>query len=742
MSECCHHSASHAHAHDASDLDTLGPVRVTAAGTFTPMRLMDMDCPTEEALIRKRLEGMNEVQDIEFNLMQRVLTVQHVPDGLDAVLTALRGLGFDPQLPDADGQLQPMGTQAASPRPWWPLALAGLAALAAESVHWFQGPGWLGLLLALVAIGLSGLDVYRKGWMALANRNLNINALMSIAVTGAVIIGEWPEAAMVMVLFAIAETIEARSLDHARRSVERLMDVAPERVLVQDGQGQWQEVLASTVTVGARVRVRPGERVGLDGVIVQGHSEVNQAPITGESVMVARSVDDAIYAGTINGMGELEYRVTAAADNTILARIMHAVHDAQARKAPTQRFVDRFARVYTPLVVGLALLVAVVPPLLLASPWYDAIYRALVLLVIACPCALVISTPVAVVSALGAAARAGILVKGGAYLEQGRQLKWLAFDKTGTLTDGRPVVVDILACGDEDDGSSRLYAASLAARSDHPVSRAMAQALQGESGTPLPPVEVDAFAAIPGDGVQGRIAGRNYYLGNVEWVQAQTAAQASEPSRLAETVVAWRAEGMTVSAFAHEQAVLLLVAVVDTPRKDSARAIRQLHELGLRTLMLTGDNAAVAHYVGKEVGIDRVHAQLLPAQKLQVIEQVMQDGPTGMVGDGINDAPALARADIGFAMGAMGTDTAIETADVALMEDDLSKVAEFIRLSRRTWRILVENISIALGIKAVFLVVTMAGLATMWMAVFADVGASLIVLGNSLRLLRSGSRVS
>lgn len=730
--DCCHHD--HGHHAQPHALQELSAAQATAAGIRTPMRIMQMDCPTEETLIRKKLQGMPQVHDVEFNLMQRVLTVQHTANGLDAVIAALNSLGFHPELPEEGQQLDVAGEHVHPVKPWWPLAVAAFLALAAEILHWIQAPAWAGLGLAAAAIAISGTATYKKGLVAITNRNLNINALMSIAVTGAVLLGQWPEAAMVMVLFAISEAIEARSLDRARLSVETLMNVAPQTVALQQADGTWADTPVKSVAVNSVVRVRPGERIGLDGVVTTGQSEINQAPITGESALQPKGPGDSVYAGSINGMGELDYRVSAVADDTMLARIIHAVHDAQARKAPTQRFVDRFAQVYTPIVCLLALAVAVFPPLVLGASWYDWIYRALVLLVIACPCALVISTPVAVVSALGAAARSGILVKGGVYLEQGRRLKWLALDKTGTLTSGRPQLLDTVWLQDDTDAMhAHAVAAALASRSDHPVSRAIARGLpHAESMRAL---EVQQFQAVAGGGTQATIDGQAYYLGNAAWMRREI--PGADTTAHDGTIAALQEQGKTVTVLADDTQWLALFVVADALRDSARTAIRNLHDLGVRTLMLSGDNTATARYVGQQAGIDEIRGDLLPDDKLVIVEELTARGMTGMVGDGINDAPALARADIGFAMGAMGTDTAIETADVALMDDDLNKVSSFIRLSGRTHRILVQNISFALGVKALFLVITLVGLATMWMAVFADVGASLIVLANSLRLLRS-----
>ena len=687
---------------------------------------MQMDCPTEEALIRKKLGDMTQVKSLEFNLMQRVLTVVHTPESLEQILAALRSLGFEPELADGSGKL---ALAAENKKPLWPLIVAGVAALLSESADWLGYTAWLSAALALVAVALCGLGTYKKGWVSIKSGSLNINALMSIAVTGAIVIGHWSEAAMVMVLFTLAELIEARSLDRARNAIAGLMSLAPDTTTVQQADGSWQEIAAANVAVGSMVRVKPGERIGLDGEIVRGSSTVDQAPITGESLPVEKSRGDAVFAGTINQAGSLEYRVTAAASHSTLARIIHAVEAAQGVKAPTQRFVDRFAQIYTPAVLAIAALIAVVPPLLLGEAWGEWVYKALVLLVIACPCALVISTPVSIVSGLAAAARKGILVKGGVYLEQGRKLKWLALDKTGTLTHGKPVQTDFAVLGNRLPENGQVLASSLAAHSDHPVSQAIARAAAEQGITTQ---TVHEFTALAGRGVQGEIDGVHYVLGNHRLIHERGLCSAELENRLA----ALEREGKTVVLLADEVQVLALFAVADTVKESSREAIAQLHQLGINTVMLSGDNPHTAAAIAAQVGIDRAYGDQLPQDKLAAVEKLAAEGAVGMVGDGINDAPALARADIGFAMGAMGTDTAIETADVALMDDDLRKIPAFVRLSQATHAVLVQNIVLALAIKAVFLALTIAGLGTMWMAVFADVGASLLVVGNGLRLLR------
>ena len=689
-----------------------------------------MDCPTEQTLIQNKLGKLAGVQQLEFNLINRVLGVTHDLPSTEPIIAAIKSLGMqaDPLESDTDaaGPVTPPARKH-----WWPLAVAGVGALAAEVLHFTDAaPTWVIALVALVSILSGGLTTYKKGWIALKNLNLNINALMSIAVTGAILIGQWPEAAMVMFLFTVAELIEAKSLDRARNAISGLMQMTPERATVRQADGSWVEQEVKTIELGAVVRVRPGERIGLDGEVTAGQSTIDQAPITGESLPIEKTVGDKVFAGTINQAGSLEYRVTAAANNSTLARIIHAVEQAQGSRAPTQRFVDSFSKIYTPAVFLFALGVAVIPPLFMGAVWFDWIYRALVLLVVACPCALVISTPVTIVSGLAAAARKGILIKGGVYLEAGYKLDYLALDKTGTITHGKPVQTDYLALFPNLEDRAPALAASLAARSDHPVSLAIANAAVDKK---LPLQAVDNFEALAGRGVRGEINGQVYHLGNHRLVEELGLCSPA----LEEKLFALEKQGKSVVLLLDTSGPLALFAVADTVKDSSREAIQQLHELGIKTLMLTGDNTHTAQAIAAQVGIDQAQGDLLPTDKLKAIEDLYgKNHRVGMVGDGINDAPALARAEIGFAMAAAGTDTAIETADVALMDDDLRKIPAFIRLSRQTSSILKQNIALALVIKAIFLAVTFMGMATMWMAVFADMGVSLLVVFNGLRLLR------
>ena len=694
-------------------------------------RIEAMDCAAEEMLIRERLGRVPGVTRLDFNLLRRELSVAHTLTSDQEIESALAEVGMSP-VPVQGSAPPPSPDSPGNKTNWWLLAFSGVAATAAEIVHWFDGGNHVyEALLAIGSILIAGLPTYKKGWIALRNRNLNINALMSIAVTGAILIGQFPEAAMVMFLFALAEVIEARSLDRARNAIRGLMALAPETATVLQSDGVWKDLPAKEVMVGSRVRVKPGERIALDGIVAAGRSSVNQAPITGESLPVEKSEGDVVFAGTINQSGSFEYSVTATETRSTLARIIHAVEQAQSARAPTQRFVDRFARVYTPVVFLVALSVAAFAPLAFAISWPDAIYQALVLLVIACPCALVISTPVTIVSGLAAAARHGILVKGGVFLEEGHGLDVIAFDKTGTLTHGKPAQTDMAVFASTYDMTRlQVLAASLAARSDHPVSQAVARAAQ-DAGLHL--LNVDSFAALPGRGVRGRIGEQSYQFGNHRLIEELSLCTPDLEAKLG----ALEQQGKTVVLLADAKEVLAYFAVADTLKETSRGAVSELHALGVKTLMLSGDNPHTVQAIARQVGVEDARGNLLPEEKLAVLETMLSDGhKVGMVGDGINDAPALARADIGFAMGAAGTDTAIETADVALMDDDLRKLPRFIRLSRDTASVLKQNITVALGIKAIFIVLTAMGQATMWMAVFADMGASLLVVANGLRLLR------
>jgi len=741
-----HHEHTHAHGHDpfakpcccghegcqTSAGTPAGDDNIPEAAQKDTFRIEAMDCPTEEAMIRKALGAMPGVAGMRFNLLARELTVHHdLPDTI-GIVAAIAALGMEAVPVTAEG---PPRLAAGPTGPWvTPVQGAALAvAVAAEVTEWLGlFTPWLPLACALAAILACGLPIYRKGFTALRNRELNINALMSIAATGAVLLGQFPEAAMVMVLFAIAEQMESASLARASQAVTALLSLAPEQATMRREDGTFATVPARDVPVGATVRLMPGERVPLDGKVVSGRSSVDQSPITGESLPVEKEPGAALFAGTINQEGELVMETTALADDSTLSRITRAVVTAPGKKSGTQRFVDRFARVYTPAVFAVAVAVAVLPPLFGGGGFVDWIYKGLVILVIACPCALVISTPVSVVSGLAAAAKHGILVKGGLFLERGHALRSLGLDKTGTVTTGRPAQTDFENRAGE-AAANRAVAASLAARSDHPVSRAVANAAANDGITPR---HVEAFTALPGLGVRGTVDGRVFHLGNHRLIEELGLCSPALEARLS----ALEGAGKTTVLLADADGVRALFAAADAVRPHSRDAVAELHALGVSTVLLSGDNTHTAKAIARETGIDEAYGDRMPKDKAEAIAELRRKqqgkGLVGMVGDGINDAPALAAADIGFAMGAAGTDAAIETADVAIMDDDLRKLAAFIRLSRDTVGVLRQNIALALGLKGLVLALTVAGYGSMLLAVFADMGTSLIVIGNGLRLLR------
>lgn len=689
-------------------------------------RIEGMDCSAEEQVIRNRLTKVAEVEAMSFDLVNRRLTVEHDFPSDQPVREILAGIGL---APDENCEVGCAPQSSGLDKKDWLLGAALLLAIGAEIIVYLTGKekSIPVISVSLLAMILGGIDTFKKGLVAVKTFTLNINFLMCIAVIGAVLIGSYPEAAMVMVLFAIAERIESFALQRASNAVQALMQLAPEQALVKDESGNWTEVIASSVSLGQIVRVKPGDRIALDGKVVEGRSSVDQSPITGESIPVEKQTGDSIFAGTINGEGVLEFEVTGASGNTTLDRIIKTVQEAQGSRAATQRFVDDFARYYTPAIVVLAILMAGVPPLLFAQPFLPWLYKALVLLVIACPCALVISTPVTVVSGLAAAAKMGILVKGGAVLEAGHKLTLLALDKTGTLTQGKPEVIEVVSLHGVSEEDSRRIAASLDSMSAHPIAQAIVRTFSGEH------LKVDEFKSLTGKGVSGKIGGTRYLLGNHRLVEEEKVCGDAVHAALKSL----ERKGATTVILADEQQAMAIFVVADVVRQESIDAIKELHQLGIRTVMLTGDNEVTAQVIGKQVGIDDIRAELLPESKLEIVKEFasMHRG-VGMVGDGVNDAPALAASTVGFAMGAIGTDTAIETADVALMEDDLRKVPRFIQLSSKTRTILAQNITFAIAVKVVFFALALFGKATLWMAVFADMGASLIVVANGLRMLK------
>lgn len=616
---------------------------------------------------------------------------------------------------------------------WMIIGLSGLLASTAEVIalttHVENSPLIIALAIASMVVG--GRETFIKGLRAVKNFILNINFLMTIAVLGAVIIGEWPEAAMVTFLFGLAETIESYSLDRARQAIQRLMEISPDVATVQTEKGSWQIKSVQEIQVSDIVWVKPGERIPLDGIVINGRTSINQAPITGESIPVEKNVGDTVFAGSLNERGSFEFKVTTNTNETLLAKIIRAVQQAQSERAPTQRFVDQFAKYYTPTMVILAILIAILPTLIWQDPFYPWFYKALVLLVIACPCALVISTPVTIVSGLAAAAKHGILIKGGVYLEQGRQLKAIAFDKTGTLTEGKPKVTDVENMSKNSDHDILRLAASLEVHSEHPIANAILEHWQ----ISLPPsdlLNVHEYETVPGRGLVGVIDGKHYFLGNHRFAEEKNVCNAKIEAILNQL----EQQGKTTLVLGTQHEVLGIFAVADTLRDSSDRAVKSLHKLGIKIAMITGDNTATAQAIGQKLSIDDIQANLLPEEKLTAIDiLLMKYDKVGMVGDGINDAPALAKASIGFAMGHSGTDVALETADVVLMDDNFDKLPFFMYLSRRVWHKLIQNIVLSIGIKIIFFVLAIWGLASLWMAILADMGASLVVVLNGLSLL-------
>ncbi len=582
------------------------------------------------------------------------------------------------------------------------------------------------------AILVGGYALFIQGLKNLSSLTFDMRTLMTVAILGAAIIGEWGEAATVVILFAISEALERYSIDKARQSISSLMDIAPREALIRLGRIE-MVVDVKEIQVGDIMIVKPGQKIAMDGLVIGGISAVNQAAITGECMPVSKNIGDEVFAGTLNVEGLLEVEVTKRVEDTTLSKIIHLVEEAQAERAPAQAFVDKFAQYYTPAVILLAFFIATVPPLLWGGDWGSWIYQGLAVLVVGCPCALVISTPVALVTAVGNAARHGVLIKGGVYLEAAGALKVIAFDKTGTLTKGEPEVTDVVAYGGNKNKLLAI-AAALEKGSQHPLASALLRNAE-ELGLKFNDLAVEDFQAITGKGVKGKVDNQLYYIGNPKlWADLQPALAGN----IKEQIYRLQAAGKTVMVMGTEQEILLVIAVSDKIRASSRRVIRKLHQLGIeRTVLLTGDNRHTAEVIGKQLGVSVIKADLLPEDKLNYIKQLRAKGQSvAMVGDGMNDAPALAAATVGVAMGGAGTDTALETADIALMSDDLSKLPYTIKLSRKALTIIKHNITFSLMIKALALLLVVPGCLTLWIAIFADMGASLIVTLNSLRLLK------
>ncbi len=698
------------------------PTGVSMASTI---RLFGLDCADCAAKLEKKLLSSPGVERVAINFGAAKMTVHHsIP--VQSVLTLLETHGYG-------GQVETGVQREAAPSLWvnrcTVLTVISGCALAGGFLASLLGVGTGTVrLLFLLAMLTGGFHPARRALYALRAFSLDMNFLMTAAAIGAVAIGEWAEGATVVFLFSLGNTLQTYAMDRTRRSIRSLMDLSPPDALVRRG-GKEIRLPVEDIRVGDVILVKPGERIALDGLVVEGSSGVNQAPITGESLPVLKKPGDEVFAGTINERGFLAIQVTRLVEDTTLAKIMHLVEEAQVQKAPSQQFVDVFARYYTPAVILVAVALAAIPPFL-GMPFDEWFYRALVLLVIACPCALVISTPVSIVSAIGNAARNGVLIKGGVYLEALGSLRAMAFDKTGTLTVGKPVVTDVVSLGDRTVQDIVRLAAGIEKKSQHPLGEAV---VRYASDLGLDGLEMDGFEAITSRGVKAVWKGIDYYIGSAQLFSelgVEISSSASVMERLSEM-------GRTVILVGTGREVLGVIAVADAIRPASKTALRELRRVGVKKLvMLTGDNRTVAQNVASELELDDFRAEVLPQNKMDtVIKLIKEHGGVGMVGDGVNDAPALAAATVGIAMGVAGTDTALETADIALMGDDLTKLPYAISLGRRALGIIKQNILFALVTKLAFLVLTFFGLTTLWMAVFADTGAALLVIANGLRLM-------
>ena len=723
------------------------------------LRVLGMDCAEEVAVLKREVGPVVGGEDyLAFDILNGRMTVSIEAGSVtaDAVMKAIARTGMKAELlrrdrddgdaPDERGFWQQYSRTLLTSASGAFLALGFIAHAIFAGGVWraFGGndAGGAALEVPLTAKLLYGLSVLSgvwfflpKAWYSLVRVRPDMNMLMTIAVSGAIAIGEWSEAATVAFLFAVSLALESWSVGRARRAVAALLDLTPPTARLKHADGREEEVPAEQVPVGAIFIVRPGERIPLDGRVVKGLSHVNQAPITGESMPVEKQVSSDVFAGTINGDGVLEVECTKAAQDSTLAHIIRMVGEAQSRRAPSEQWVEKFARIYTPAIMALALAVLLIPPLVLSGSWQQWLYNALVLLVIACPCALVISTPVSIVAALAAAARQGVLIKGGMYVEAPARLKAIAFDKTGTLTAGKPAVVELVPLSGHDERELLERAAAMEQRSDHPLAMAIV-AHARQKGVMPPPAE--DFQIIQGKGATARFNGQMYWLGSHRYLEER----GQETPEIHAQLESMSGSGRSVVVIGNEQHVCGFVTLADEIRPEAPPTLAELRRLGIEHLiMLTGDNEPTARAIAKQTGIDEFRAELLPADKVTIVEElVAKYGAVAMLGDGVNDAPALGRATIGIAMGAVGSDAAIETADIALMADDLSRLPWLIKHSRRTLAVIRQNISFSLAVKTLFVILTFAGWSSLWAAIAADTGASLLVVFNGLRLLIAAPR--
>lgn len=729
---CSHdHGHEHRHGHDA------------AAHAADPDRLSwtvgGMDCGSCAGTIRTALERLPGVQALAISVTNETLSLKLAPGGTspEAITAQIARLGYKPQLQQV--AVPAIARAAEAPKRWWQTnkariaitagALLGVAYIAGELVP--AASFWFFVAATLLAIA----PITRRAVAAaMAGAPFTIEMLMTIAATGALFIGAIEEAAVVVFLFAVGEVLEGVAANKARSGIRALAALVPKTAWLDEG-GSVREVAAETLRIGQTVLVRPGDRVPADGTVLDGHSGVDESPITGESVPKAKEPGAPIFAGSINQEAALRVRVEKAAEDNTIARIVTLVEEAQDAKAPTERFIDRFSRVYMPIIVGFSVLVAVLPPLVAGGDWTSWIYRGLTLLLIGCPCALVISVPAAIASSLSMAARRGLLVKGGAVIEELSRVRSIAFDKTGTLTWGRPVVTDIVPLDGDARGLLSL-AAAVERESSHPLARAIAERADDDRA---PKLAAGTVRAVPGKGMEGVVAGARIFIGAPRFAAERGALADAVSSQIA----ALEEQGKTVVVVQKEAAALGLIALRDEPRADARAAVAELRSLGITPIMLTGDNRRTGAAIARDLGID-VQAEMMPEAKVEAVRKLAAQGPVAMVGDGINDAPALAAAHVGIAMGS-GTDVALEAADAALLKSRVADVGRLVRLSRGTMANIRQNIAIALGLKLVFLVTTVTGMTGLWLAILADTGATVLVTLNALRLLgffRDGDRPS
>ncbi|SFQ27249.1 heavy metal translocating P-type ATPase [Salibacterium halotolerans] len=685
-----------------------------------------MDCGTCAMTIEKHLSSLPDVQDVQVHFSTGKMQIEHVSHP-DTIRKEVKKAGFDASL---DRGTREHSQEEKKKIRISTTTLSGIFLMLGFAGSFTALPGFLVTVLYAAAVVTGGFKPAKAAFYALKSGSLDMNVLMASAAIGAALIGEWFEGAMVVWLFALGTTLQNRSMERTRASIRSLMDLAPPEAVVLEGGKQVRKAVEE-VGIGDVLIVKPGEKIPLDGEVINGSSSVNQAPITGESLPVDKQEGSTVYAGTVNENGSLEIKVTTLAEDTTIAGIIHLVEEAQEKKAPTEAFIDRFAAVYTPVVFALAVSVMVLPPLFGFGTWGEWLYKGLALLVVACPCALVISTPVAIVSAIGNAAKNGVLIKGGTFLEKAGRIEAMAFDKTGTLTEGKPNVIEATALHGSEEG---LLAAArtIEEHSTHPIALAVT-AYAEERG--IPAENGSHFQTMAGKGAAASIDGIDYFAGSPAWFQEMDVFLQEAGQRM-QTL---QEDGSTLVVVGTRSRVLGIIAVRDTIRAHTAQSIQALKQTGLpETAMLTGDNRGTAKRIAEEAGVDRSFDELLPADKVTAVRALQQEGKrVAMVGDGINDAPALASADLGIAMGGAGTDTAMETADIVLMADNLEQLPRTIRLSRKALAIIKQNIWFSLLTKAAALVLIFPGFLTLWMAVLSDTGAALLVILNSMRLLRT-----